>query len=136
MIDLSQFKVWTVEEFERVFPPPPDSSRPNGSGAGALGSVGGAGSADEIDEADLTNDLLEWIHDGVPKSDDRSVVFFRVVKALKKLGYGVEAIFNLLDRYPSGIAQKYRDRKYSGSRARLQKEVGRAYHRAPRARCS
>jgi hypothetical protein len=129
MIDLSQFKIWSVEEFERAFPPPPDSSRPNGSGVGAQGATGGAGSANEIDEADLTNDLLEWIHDGVPKSEDRSVVFFRVVKALKKLGYGVEGIFNLLDRYPSGIAQKYRDRKYSGSRARLQKEVGRAYDR-------
>ena len=123
-VDLSQYKIWTVEEFERAFPPAP---RPNG------GPVGAQGGTREIDEADLTDDVLEWVRDGVPEGEDRSVVFFKVVKALKKLGYGAEAIFELLERYPNGIAQKYLDQGNSGSRTRLQREVDRAYDRPPRA---
>ena len=56
------------------------------------------------------------------------------MKALKKLGYSAEAIFDLLDRYPEGIAEKYRDKGNSGSRARLRLEVRRAYDRPPKAR--
>jgi hypothetical protein len=136
MTDLSQFKIWTVEEFERAFLPLPSSNKPNGGGtrAQAQGAV-----VDEIDEADLPDDLLEWTRDGVPAGEDRSVVFFRVVKALKRFDYSAEAIFDLLARYPDGIAQKYLDRKESGSRARLRLEVRCAYDkpakrtRAPKA---
>jgi hypothetical protein len=122
-IDLSQFKIWTEEEFEQAFPPLPSSARPNGKGTGAQGATSNAGAGvDTIDEADLTDDLLEWIRDGVPAGEDRSVVFFRVVKALKKLGHGVDPIFDLLLRYPNGIAQKYLDQGNSGSPARLRRE--------------
>jgi hypothetical protein len=130
MIDLSQFKIWTEEEFERAFPPLPSSNKPNGRGTGAQGA---ASSVDEIDEADLADDLLEWIHDGEPGgSGKRSTTFFIVVKTLRRLGYGAEAIFDLLERYPGGIAQKYLDQRNSGSRARLKREVDRAYDRPAR----
>jgi hypothetical protein len=133
--DLSQFKIWTLEEFERVFPPLPSSNKPNGRGTGAQGAASSAGTGlDEIEETDLPDDLLEWIHDGVPAGEDRSVAFFKVVRALKKLGYGAEAVFDLFGRYPDGIAQKYLDRKESGSRARLRLEVKRAYDKPPKAR--
>jgi hypothetical protein len=128
VIELSQFKIWSVEEFELAFPPPPE--KPNGSGAGAQGGAGAA-SAGEIDETELPDDLLEWIRNGVPEDEDRSVAFFRVVKGLKKLGYSADAISNLLDHYPNGIARKYRDLKFSGSQKRLRKEVERAYYRKP-----
>jgi hypothetical protein len=131
-VDLSGFNIWTVEEFERAFPPLP---KPNGGAQKGPGGATGAGvSIDEVDEADLPDDLLEWVHDGVPAGEDRSVVFFRVVRALKRLGYSAEAIFDLLDRYPNGIAQKYLDRKFSGSRARLRLEVRRAYDKPPKPR--
>jgi hypothetical protein len=127
MTDLSQYKIWTVEEFERVFPPSPGSAKPNGGPAGAQGGTRA------IDEADLTDDLLEWIHDGEPEgSGKRSTTFFIVVKTLRRLGYSAEAIFELLGRYPDGIARKYLDRKQAGSQARLQREVNRAYDRPPR----
>ena len=44
----------------------------------------------------------------------------------------VDEVFGCLDRHPGGIAQKYRNRKYSGSQARLRKEVERAYDRPPK----
>jgi hypothetical protein len=55
------------------------------------------------------------------------------VKTLRRLGYSAEAIFELLDRYPNGIAEKYRTRRHSGSQARLRREVDRAYTRPPKA---
>jgi hypothetical protein len=137
MVDLSQYKIWTEAEFEQAFPSSPSPAKPNGGPAGAQGARGGVSgvgvSADEIDEADLPDDVLEWVRDGVPAGEDRSVVFFKVVKALRKLGYGAEGIFELLGRHPNGIAQKYLDRKQAGSQARLQREVERAYDRPPRA---
>ena len=75
MTDLSQFKIWTVEEFERAFPPLPSSNKPNGRGTGAQGAV-----VDEIEETDLPDDLLEWVRDGVPEGGDRSRIFFYVVR--------------------------------------------------------
>ena len=102
--------------------------------AAPQGHRGRLSGVDEIDEADLPDDLLEWIHDGEPEgSGKRSTTFFIVVKALRRLGYSAEAIFELLDRYPNGIAQKYLDQGNSGSRARLQREVERAYDRPPKA---
>ena len=128
MIDLSRYKIWTEEEFERVFSPAsvsPGPAKPNG----AQRSQGGnAGAIDEIDEGALTDDLREWIRDGEPAgSGKRSTTFFVVVRELKKLGYSAEAIFDLFERYPDGIAQKYLDDANSGSRERLQREVERAY---------
>jgi Protein of unknown function (DUF3987) len=137
MIDLSQFHIWTEDEFKLAFPPAPShSAKPNGAGspngAQAQGRAQPA-EPDEINEADLTDDLREWVQDGVPEGEDRSVVFFKVVRALKRLGYSAAAIFELFERYPDGVAQKYLDESASGSPARLQREVERAYDKPPRA---
>jgi hypothetical protein len=71
------------------------------------------------DEETLPSDLLALIRDGVPDSEDRSAQFHRVVKWLKKLGWPVDDIITLLDKYPGGIANKYD--------GRLAKEVRRSY---------
>jgi hypothetical protein len=113
MIDLSQFKVWGIEEFKRTFPRSSATPKPNGAGAQAQG----VGKVDEIDETDLTDDIREWVHDGEPVgSGKRSTTFFVVVKALKGLGYSAAAISELFLRYPDG---KYLDKAASGSPARL-----------------
>jgi hypothetical protein len=127
MIDLSTIKIWTVEEFERVFPPPPEASKSNGSGARAQG-VGDI----DIDAPGFPDDLRELIRDGAPNGADRSDVFFRTVIALKGEGYTKEQIFDVFNRHPDGIARKYRDPKEWGSQARLRREVDRAYDKPKR----
>ena len=125
---------WTVEEFERAFPPLP-GHKPNGKGTGTQGGGKSAGaSVDDIDEADLPDDLLEWVRDGASAGDDRSKVFFYVVKGLRDLGYDADPVFELLAKHSDGIAQKYLDRKEHGSRARLRVEVRRVYDKPPKAR--
>jgi hypothetical protein len=121
MVDISQYKRWTAEEFERVFPlpEPPVSSRSNGGG-------GNTGGIDDADESTLPDDLMEWIRDGVPQSQDRSRMFMAVVAALKELGFTLEGVYKLLARYPDGIAQKYTKPK-----DRLRKETERAYNKIP-----
>ena len=114
-VDLSQFKIWTEEEFEAAFPPPPVSPRPNG--AGTQGA-----SADDIDESALPDDLMELIRNGVPQSRDRSRIFMGVVADLKARGLSAEGVYRLLARYPAGIAKKYLE-----PRDRLLREIERAY---------
>jgi hypothetical protein len=127
MIDLSTLKIWTAEEFEQAFPPPPEAAKPNGASAGAQG----AGDID-IDAAGFPDDLREMIRDGVSPGADRSVAFFKLVKALRGEGYAVDQIFECLVRFFHGIAQKYLDPKELGSPARLRREVERAYNRPKR----
>ncbi len=122
-LDLSQFKVWTEEEFERAFPPSPVSSKPNG---GAQGGNVGAGGADTIDEAFVPDDLMDLIRNGAPRDKDRSRLFMGAVAGLKELGSSVNAIFSLLMSYPDGIASKYLRPKN-----RLRREIERAYNKLP-----
>jgi hypothetical protein len=114
MVDLSQFKVWTEEEFELAFPPLAVSDKPNGART--------QGASDDVDESSLPDDLLEFIRDGVPQSRDRSRMFMGVVAGLKELGLTVEGVYRLLARYPGGIAEKYLKPK-----DRLMHEVERVY---------
>ena len=66
-VDLSQFKIRTVEEFELAFPPLLSPAKPNGRGTGAQGRGSSTRpGVDDVDEADLADDLLEWIYYGVP----------------------------------------------------------------------
>jgi hypothetical protein len=76
--------------------------------------------AQSHDEAALPNWLFDIIRNGVPEGH-RSEQFFRVIRALKDLGWQPQAIEDLLLRYRDGIAQKY-----SG---RLKKEVERAFEK-------
>jgi hypothetical protein len=73
----------------------------------------------EGNEAELPADLLQLIQNGVPAGEDRSAAFHSVVARLKKRRWSAEAISDLLERYPNGIAAKY-----SG---RLREEVERSY---------
>jgi hypothetical protein len=123
MVDLSQFKVWTAEEFEATFPPPGPNCAGVGTSAWSQGTAGGAGCAGDINESTLPDDLLEWIRDGIPDGE-RSDVFFDVVRSLKQLGYTLDGIFKLLDRHPNGIARKYKE-----GTDRLRGETERVYNK-------
>jgi hypothetical protein len=89
---------------------------------------GGGGPVDEIDidAPDFPDDLREFIRDGVPDTQDRSAVFFKVVKALKDEKYTVEQILACLSRYPNGIARKYEER------GDLERETRRAFDKKTR----
>jgi hypothetical protein len=117
MVDLSQLKIWTVEEFEATFPPLPASAKPNGGTQG--GVPGGSG---DIDESTLPDDLLDLVRNGVTRSQDRSRFFMGVVAGLKERGFTVDGVYELLARYPNGIADKY-----LSPRDRLKREIERAY---------
>ena len=117
-IDLSQYKVWTEEEFERAFPPLPASAKSNG------GTQGGNTSADAIDEASLPDDLMDLVRNGVARDKDRSRFFMGVVAGLKERGASVEGVYDLLSKYPNGIASKY-----LRPTNRLRREIERAYHK-------
>jgi hypothetical protein len=77
------------------------------------------------DETTLPDELLEDIRDGgVGKGNDksRSALFQSVVDQLKRRHWSVEAIIELLEKYPNGVAAKYQKR--------LRKEVERSYGKA------
>ena len=120
-IDISQFKVWTEEEFDLAFPDAPMSSKTNGAGGWAQG-----GNLAAIDEATLPDDLLDLIRNGVTQAKDRSRAFMGAVARLKQSRASVDAIFDLLSKYPDGIASKYLRPKN-----RLRREVERAYDKLP-----
>jgi hypothetical protein len=71
-------------------------------------------------EATLPNDLLEKIRHGVGPNADRSAEFHKVVGQLWLRNWSVEAIIELFEKYPNGIAEKYAPK-------RLRKEVERSY---------
>jgi hypothetical protein len=53
--------------------------------------------------------LLKLIREGV-KQGDRSDEFFRIIAKLKRLGWTIDGITALLERYPNGIGAKYAGR--------------------------
>ena len=79
---------------------------------------GGDGEPIELDEASIPGETLRVIREGV-EDPDRSDVFFNVVRTLKEDGWTVDGIAALLERYPRGIARKYR--------GRIRREVERVY---------
>jgi hypothetical protein len=70
-------------------------------------------------EDELPAELLRLIRDGVATGEDRSAAFHSVVAQLKKRNWSVEAIVDLLEKYPNGISAKYA--------GRLREEVERSY---------
>jgi hypothetical protein len=72
-------------------------------------------------EDKIPPELLKLIRLGV-EQPRRSHEFFRTVVWLKKLGWTVDGISALFERYPDGIAAKYAGRVYT--------EVERAYNKA------
>src|SRR5262249_3488529 len=117
--------LYTPESFEQEFPPSPDP-KINGGAGQANGAA--TGTASTTDEATIAADTLRIIREGVEDDEDRSYVFYNVVMALKADGWTSAGIFALLDRYPKGIASKYR--------GRLQREVERTWAKLARGRSS
>jgi hypothetical protein len=63
---------------------------------------------------------MQLIRDGV-EVGKRSDQFFRAVAELKRLGWTIDEIARLFEKYPEGIAAKYADR--------IRGEVDRAYRK-------
>jgi hypothetical protein len=101
--------LWTPEEIEQAFPLP---ERKTDDG----GPLGGT-----ADEASIPADTMQVIRDGVGKDNDRSHIFWNVMLALKRIGWTVDGITELLERHPDGIARKYY--------GRLRQEVERVYRK-------
>jgi hypothetical protein len=77
--------------------------------------------SDDGIEATLPDELLETIRHGGDRNADRSALFHNVVAQLKRRQWSLEAIVALLEKYPTGIAEKFA--------GRLRKEVERSYEK-------
>jgi DNA-binding Lrp family transcriptional regulator len=96
--------LWTFERFEQEFP------------ATERGTNGGDGTG-TASEADIPAEVMDAIQS--MEKGGRGQVLWNVVKTLKEDGWTVAAIVALLDKYPNGLAAKFR--------GRLQREVERVY---------
>jgi hypothetical protein len=108
-------RLWDPDELLKAFQPAAASS----TTTAAASSLGAA------DEATLPDELLKDIRDGgVGKKNDksRSALFQSVVDQLKRRHWSIEAIIELFERYPNGVAAKYQKR--------LRQEVERSYRKA------
>jgi RepB DNA-primase from phage plasmid/Family of unknown function (DUF5906) len=103
--------VFTPEELERAFPVV--ERKPNG------GAANGSNPEGQVDESSIPADTMATIRNGVGKDADRSNAFFNVMLVLKRIGWTIEGITALLERYPGGIAAKYQ--------GRLRQEIERVY---------
>src|SRR5215467_11303177 len=117
LIALDPTSLWTPEDIERAFPAVVQQSKGNGSGASVSGGNGGVSSSSPTptggpNEADIPSDTMRVIRDGPTKGNakDRSLAFFNVLIVLKGLGFTLERIIELLERYPEGVAKKYEGR--------------------------
>jgi hypothetical protein len=113
LIALDAGMLWTPDDIEQAFPV---SEQPKTTNGGVpTTSAGGAS------EADIPADTMKVIRDGPTRGNarDRSLAFFNVMIVLKELGFTVEGILELLERYPEGVAKKYE--------GRLRREVKRVY---------
>ena len=103
--------IWTPEEIERAFPASENKSN---------GSWDAHNQERSPDEKDLPADLLALIRNGVEQSR-RSTEFFRAIARLKQLGWTIDGITWLFEKYRAGIAKKYD--------GRIRAEVKRAYEK-------
>jgi DNA-binding MarR family transcriptional regulator len=90
--------LWTPERIEQEFP-----ARKTNDGSG--GRSGAAGTASE---SDIPADTLREIQS--QDTGKRGTRFWNVMIVLKSLGYTIDGIVALFERYPDGIAAKYRGR--------------------------
>src|SRR5262249_16310434 len=97
--------LWTLERFEQDFPAPAEP-------------IGGGTSAAE--ESSIPDETMQVVRNGAPKGQ-QSDAFWSVVLVLKRSGWSIDAIVALLEKYPDGIASKYR--------GRLRQEVERIWNK-------
>jgi hypothetical protein len=108
-------RLWDPDELLEAFQP----------ATAASATTAAAPPSGPADEATLPDDLLKDIRDGgVGKKNDksRSALFQSVISQLRRRNWSIEAIMELLERYPNGISAKYQKR--------LHKEVKRSYAKA------
>jgi hypothetical protein len=108
LIDCQPDRVYSVEALEAVFPPL--TSPKKKSAESKTNSGNGAVHAGEYVQGDMPSELLDLVRHGVPDSEDRSKVFHSVIGKLKRGGWSLDAIVELLQEYPDGIARKYSGR--------------------------
>jgi hypothetical protein len=108
LVNFDPQSLWTPELLERAFPTKPTKpTKPKGGGT-------------PRDEGKIPTDTLKISREGLDDPNaDRSLAFFNVMRVLKRLGFTVESILDLLERYPDGIAKKYE--------GRLRQEIERVY---------
>src|SRR5262249_29897555 len=91
----------TVERCEQEFPA--TAPKTNGSGGGQTN-----GAAAEADESSIPADHLKEIQAQDPGK--RGTRFWNIMIVLKERGFTIDGIVALFERYPDGIAAKYRGR--------------------------
>jgi RepB DNA-primase N-terminal domain len=116
-------RLWDPDELQAAFqesgPPVASQGVPADTGLEPEPDLGDQTSDIDADEASLPEELLEVIRFGAGPDDDRSVQFHSVVGQLQKRRWTIEAITELFEKYPNGIAQKYA--------GRVREEVERSY---------
>jgi RepB DNA-primase from phage plasmid len=105
-------RLWDPNELLEAFSTPSSSSARQSAGTGPSANA---------DEMTLPDDLLEIIRHGAAPGADRSGVFHKIIADLERRHWTVDAITELFERYPNGIAEKYR--------GRVRKEVERSYNK-------
>src|SRR5262249_30276734 len=107
-------RLWDPDELLEAFQP---------GAASSCGQVHLTGTS--ADEATLPDDLLKDIREGgvgEKKDKSRSAMCQSVISQVKRRYWSVEAIIELLEKYPNGIAAKYKKR--------LRRETERSYGKA------
>ena len=112
LVEFDPEALWTPEEIEAAFPLP---ERPIDGG----GAPSGDDATAAPDESGIPADTMQVIRDGVPEAEHPGRTFFNIVLVLKRLRWSLDGITELLERYPDGIARKFR--------GRLRQEIERAY---------
>jgi hypothetical protein len=92
-VEFDPERLWNAEQIEQAFPREPKPGQGGGGG----------------ERKDIPADTMRVIRDGVGEGQ-RSTAFFNVVLALKRLGFDVESVIDLLEQHPDGIARKYEGR--------------------------
>jgi P4 family phage/plasmid primase-like protien len=101
--------LYTPERFSAEFPPAAAQPKPNGGGQ--------ANGASAANEASIPTDTMEAIRSS--KTGGRGRILWNIVRTLREDGWTVAGIVALLERYPDGIAKKYK--------GRLQREIERVW---------
>jgi AAA domain-containing protein/IclR-like helix-turn-helix domain-containing protein len=110
LMTLDLTALWAPEDIEAAFPIP--EHKTDG------GTVSAGSGTSTTDEANIPDDTMREIR-GPVIEQGRGPAFFNVVRTLKEDGWTADAIVALLERYPDGVAKKFR--------GRLRREVERVY---------
>jgi hypothetical protein len=109
------------ETLEAALKPSEKSEDKNDKSKGEDRKANGNGAdGDYHEESHIPPELLKLIRDGVEQGS-RSDEFFHAVAQLKELGWTIDGITALFERYPRGISAKYA--------GRIHEEVDRAYNK-------